>query len=103
MNSAVEDLSERLYRINNKTMTNTIKMTAFSAVTALVVLSMALLAIPALTHAADYAYVDAQGEVKSVTATDWMTAIATAFNIHINSGVYLLKSAADFAHLQDAN
>jgi hypothetical protein len=46
--------------------------------------------------AASYAYVDATGEVKSVTANDWMSAIATAPNIHINSGVFILKTAADF-------
>jgi len=84
-------------------MTNSIKSITLSAITALVVLSIALLSMPAFSNAADYAYVDAQGEVKSVTASDWMTAIATALNIHINSGVYLLKSAADFDHLQDAN
>jgi uncharacterized membrane protein (DUF485 family) len=84
-------------------MTNTIKTMTLTAVTTLVVLAIAMLSMPAFSNAADYAYVDAQGEVKSVTATDWMTAIKTALNIHINSGVYLLKSAADFDHLQEAN
>lgn len=78
-------------------------MVAFGTATGLLVLSMALFSLPAFTNAADYAYVDAQGNVKSVTAGDWMTAIATAANIHINSGVYLLKSAADYAHLLDSN
>lgn len=84
-------------------MTNSIKTLTFSIAAGLVVLSMALISIPAFANAADYAYVDAQGEVKSVTASDWMTAIATAMNIHINSGVYMLKSAADFDNIQDAN
>lgn len=96
-------LVQQLYTINTKTMTNTIKTMALTAVTTLVVLAIAMLSMPAFSNAADYAYVDAQGEVKSVTATDWMTAIATALNIHIHSGVYLLKSAADFDHLQEAN
>lgn len=56
---------------------------------------------PAFASAAQYAYVDATGEVRSVTANDWMTAIATAPNIHINSGVFLLLSAADFAVVGD--
>lgn len=84
-------------------MTNTIKTAVFSAITALIVLSIALISIPAFAQAADYAYVDAQGEVKSVTANDWMTAIATAANIAFDSGVYLLKSAADFENLEEAN
>ena len=84
-------------------MTNTFKSMMLTAGTAVVVLSIALLSMPAFSHAADYAYVDAQGEVRSVTAMDWMTAIAIAPNIHIHSGVYLLKSAADYAHLLDAN
>lgn len=103
MNSAVRDSSDSIIRLTQKTMTNTIKTMALTAVTTLVVLAIAMLSMPAFSNAADYAYVDAQGEVKSVTATDWMTAIATAFNIHIHSGVYLLKSAADFDHLQEAN
>lgn len=59
--------------------------------------AIALLLVPTFAGAASYAYVASTGEVKSVTAVDWMTAIATAPGIHINSGVFLLKSAADFA------
>jgi len=66
-------------------------------------LSLAFIALPSLTNAADYAYVDSQGEVKSVTASDWMTAIAIAPGIAYNSGVYLLKSAADYLNLKNAN
>jgi hypothetical protein len=51
--------------------------------------------------AATYAYVAANGEVKSVVADTWMAAIATAPGIHINSGVLLLKSAADFTIIGD--
>ncbi len=47
-------------------------------------------------HAAQYAYVDAAGDVKSVTANDWRSAIATAPNIHMHSGVLLLTTANDY-------
>ncbi len=53
-------------------------------------------AFSGIASAATYAYVDAAGDVKSVTANDWMTAIATAPNIHRNSGVMLLTTAADY-------
>lgn len=78
-------------------MTKTIQTMTFAVGAGLVALSLALLSLPAFADAASYAYVDATGEVKSVTANDWMTAIATAPNIHIHSGVFVLKTAADFA------
>jgi len=62
---------------------------------------MALVTAPIFAQAANYAYVDALGEVKMVTANDWMTAIAVAPNIHINSGVFLLTSASDLAAVGD--
>ena len=58
--------------------------------------ALTFIVAPLSASAAVYGYVDAKGEVKSVTAVDWMTAIATAPNIHINSGVMLLLSAADY-------
>lgn len=57
--------------------------------------------LPASASAASYAYVASNGEVKSVVANDWRTAIATATGIHINSGVMLLKSASDFEIVGD--
>lgn len=56
---------------------------------------------PATASAAVYAYVDTAGEVKTVTATDWMTAIATAPFIHMHSGVMLLTTAADYLVVGD--
>lgn len=52
----------------------------------------ALLLTPFTSSAEKYAYVDAQGGIKTVEAVDWMSAIAGALNIHINSGVMLLTS-----------
>ncbi len=54
-----------------------------------------------LTHAASYAYVDTTGDVKSVSANDWMTAISIAPGIHMHSGVMLLKDARDYTIVGD--
>lgn len=65
---------------------------------AAIVLAFALMCIgyAATAEAASYAYVDNNGDVRSVTADDWMTAINIAPNIHINSGVLLLRASSDF-------
>jgi hypothetical protein len=63
--------------------------------------ALALIVSPALASAATYAYVDTAGEVKTVTAADWMTAIAIAPSIHIHSGVMLLTTAADYLVVGD--
>jgi hypothetical protein len=62
----------------------------------LMILSVAFVSMSSYAAAATYAYVDAQGNVKSVTANDWMSAIAVAPNIHMHSGVMLLTSASDY-------
>ncbi len=74
----------------------------FSSVGARVLLAAGLasssvfaIALPSLAHAATYAYVDQAMEVKTVVANDWMTALATAFNINVHSGVLLLTSQND--------
>ena len=55
-----------------------------------------------MANAATYAYVDVHGDVKSVTAADWKTAIAVAPNIHMHSGVMLLTTAADYGVVGDS-
>ena len=57
--------------------------------------------LPTYASANTYAYVDATGDVKSVTANDWMTAIEIAPNRHLHSGVLLLKTASDFTIVGD--
>lgn len=76
-------------------------ITRVFAFSVLVLFVSAYVIVPAAASAAVYAYVDVLGEVKSVTANDWMTAIATAPNIHINSGVMALTTAADYAVIGD--
>lgn len=59
---------------------------------AAIIIALAVVALPAIASAANYAYVDQVGNVRSITSDTWQTAIATAPNIHINSGVVLLTS-----------
>jgi hypothetical protein len=63
--------------------------------------ALAAMLLPVGASAATYAYVATNGEVKSIVASDWMKAIATAPGIHINSGVLLLNSAADYEVIGD--
>ncbi len=67
----------------------------------LIFVGTALFGIATYAQAASYAYVTTTGEVKSVTADDWMTAIRIAPGIHMNSGVLLLKDAGDFTIVGD--
>ena len=54
----------------------------------------ALVALPtASAYAAMYAYVNAEGEVRTVEAADPNTAIRTAPGIHPRSGVILLTGS----------
>lgn len=61
-----------------------------------------IMAATGIASAATFAYVDAAGDVKSVVANDWRTAIATAPNIHMHSGVMLLTTAADYTIVGDS-
>lgn len=56
---------------------------------------------PLSANAATYAYVDNFGDVRSVTANDWMTAIDIAPNRYAHSGVLLLTSALDYGIVGD--
>lgn len=55
----------------------------------------ALALAPGLAAAANFAYVNHDGEVQLVVAADWQTAIATAPNIATHSGVILLDGSSD--------
>lgn len=77
--------------------TNTIYM----ALIGFAIVALALLSLPGFASAASYAYVDATGEVRMVTADTWMKAIAVAPNIHVHSGVLLLNDASDFTIIGD--
>lgn len=67
----------------------------------LIIASLLFVSLPVYASAATYAYVDASGEVKSVTATDWQSAINLASNIHAHSGVLLLSTASDYTIVGD--
>lgn len=60
------------------------------------------MALPGIASAATYAYVNTLGEVNTVVANSWQTAIATAPNLHIHSGVMLLDTQADFEIVGDS-
>lgn len=80
------------------TLTTIVRSISFST---LAVFALTFIMAPASASAAVYAYVDVSGEVKTVTANDWMTAIAIAPGIHINSGVMTLTTAADYTVVGD--
>ncbi len=52
-------------------------------------------ALPAVSFAQTFAYVNTSGEVTSMEAVDANTALATAPNIAMHSGVMLLTDADD--------
>ncbi len=68
---------------------------------ALLTAAVVAMGIPAISQAAMYAYVDSTGDVKAVIANDWMTAIDTAPNRYVHSGVLLLNSIADQSIIGD--
>ena len=55
----------------------------------------AVIAVPGVSLAATYAYVNTAGEVLTMEASNATTAIATAPGIHPRSGVMLIESTAD--------
>ena len=64
-------------------------------------LALVALVAPAAASAAMFAYVNQDGEVRTVEATDPNTAIRTAPGIHSRSGVMLLDSTEDQAVVGD--
>lgn len=69
------------------------KKIQFSIVATLVVLGVA--AVPALSMAATYAYVNTTGEVMTMEAATAAQALLTAPNLHVHSGVMLIDDSAD--------
>ncbi len=67
----------------------------------MIVAAFAVAAVPALTHAATFAYVNTAGNVSVVEAVDANTAIRTAPGISLHSGVLLLDSASDSSVVGD--
>lgn len=61
----------------------------------LIAATLLILSIPAFSYAATYAYVNNSGEVGSVVANSPESAIATAPNRSLHSGVILLDSQSD--------
>lgn len=83
--------------------TNTFLTSVIARVTIVAaIMFIGFIAVMSAAQAATYAYVDAAGDVKSVDAVDWKTAIAVAPNIHIHSGVMLLTTAADYTVVGDS-
>lgn len=83
-------------------MTHTYFLKIIGHIAAGVTLTAALafiLAAPRSSEAANYAFVNRSGEVSMVVANDPQTALMTAYNIAIHSGVILLDSADDNALL----
>ena len=66
---------------------------ALLGVTSLAVLGA--VALPAVSLAATYAYVNTSGEVMTTESTTWQTAIQTAPSIAPTSGVMLIETTAD--------
>lgn len=61
----------------------------------------AAVAGPAYAYAATFAYVAANGDVKSMTATTPEQALMTAPDIHVRSGVMLIDGAQDMEVIGD--
>lgn len=55
----------------------------------------AVVAVPGVSLAATYAYVNTAGEVLTMEASNSSTAIATAPGIHPRSGVMLIESTSN--------
>jgi hypothetical protein len=68
----------------------------------LLVAAAAIMALPGISYAATYAYVNEAGNVATVTAENPNAAMITAPNIAVHSGVLLLDSAEDLGVVGDS-
>lgn len=75
--------------------TNNFSISNRVVIAAIIAAALLLMSIPALSFAATYAYVNQQGEVRTVEAASANSAIMTAPNIDEHSGVLLLDSSTD--------
>lgn len=64
--------------------------------TGVAIAALLIIAVPAGASAATYAFVNTNDEVRLVIANDPTTAIATAVNRTLHSGVILLSSPNDY-------
>ena len=55
----------------------------------------AVVAVPGVSLAATYAYVNTAGEVMTMEAPNSSVALSTAPNLHVHSGVMLIESTED--------
>ena len=86
-------LITKIYMKNNK---DSLKSSSLYLTTAAFMVAVIItISLPVLSYAASYAYVHNSGEVRMVTADNYMQAIATAPNIAERSGVLLLDSSND--------
>lgn len=67
----------------------------------LIVAAFAVMSAPTLSYAATYAYVNTAGNVSTIVANDWQSAINTAPGISARSGVLLLDSVEDTSVVGD--
>ena len=73
-------------------MINSTRLSAKLIAGAIAASGMVAMSVPALAHAATFAYVNSSSEVRTVVADTWMIALNTAPNIDVHSGVLLLTS-----------
>ena len=73
-----------------KLTTSYMKKSNLLFVVSIIATGILAMTIPTFAHAATYAYVNTSMGVSTVTANDWVSAMANADDINIHSGVLLL-------------
>lgn len=81
-------------------MTKTISASSF-VTTTFAIAALFAFALPSFAFAAEYAYVNHEGEVQTVTANNSAAALSTAPGLSLHSGVIILDSDADRAFVGD--